>query len=217
MRDLGASDAVVQNARKASLGAPPPVQVPERGPDPIKSRRRRPYSPARRVGRPSGYRPELAEYGYRLSLLGLTDQELAGVLDISHETLACWKLSYPEFRESITRGKIEADARVAEALYHRACGYTHEAVKIFLPAGTREPVYAPYTEHFPPDANAALRWLMNRQPNKWRDKREIDHTGSIAHQIAAMTPEERARDALELVERVRARLAALRTIEQEPP
>jgi hypothetical protein len=122
MRDLGASDAVVKNARKASLGAPPPVQVPERGPDPIKSRRRRPYSPARRVGRPSGYRPELVEFVYRLSLLGLTDQELAGVLDISHETLACWKLSYPEFRESITRGKIEADARVAEALYHRACG-----------------------------------------------------------------------------------------------
>ena len=40
-------------------------------------------------------------------------------------------------------------------------------------------------------------------------------TGSVEHRIAAMTPEERARDAIELVERVRARLAALRTIEHE--
>jgi hypothetical protein len=33
--------------------------------------------------------------------------------------------------------------------------------------------------------------------------------------IEQMTPDERARDAIELVERVRARLAALRTIEHE--
>jgi hypothetical protein len=39
--------------------------------------------------------------------------------------------------------------------------------------------------------------------------------GSVEHCLAAMTPEERARDAIELVERVWARLAALRTIEHE--
>jgi hypothetical protein len=44
----------------------------------------------------------------------------------------------------------------------------------------------------------------------------MDHTGSVEQRLAAMTPEERARDAIELVERVRARLAAHRTIEHEP-
>jgi hypothetical protein len=34
--------------------------------------------------------------------------------------------------------------------------------------------------------------------------------------LAAMTPDERAADAIELVARVRARLAAVRTIEHEP-
>jgi hypothetical protein len=62
----------------------------------------------------------------------------------------------------------------------------------------------------------ALRWLQNRQPGKWRDRREVDLAGTIAHQIARMTPEERARDAIELVERVRARLAAPRSIQHEP-
>src|SRR5712692_10426460 len=113
-RCVGASVAVVQNARKALFGAPPPVHVAERKPGSKKSRRRKPYSPARRVGRPSGYTPELAERAYRMSLLGLTDQELADFLGISGETLYSWKISYPEFRESITRGKIEADAHVAE-------------------------------------------------------------------------------------------------------
>src|SRR6266700_8278338 len=173
---------------KASLVAGPLVHVAERKPGPKKSRRRKPYSPARRVGRPSGYRPEFDEWAYRLSLLGLTDQELADLLGISCETLYSWKLSYPEFRESIARGKIEADAHVAEALYRRACGYNHPAVKIFLPSGAGEPIYAPYTKHYPPDTKAALRWLMNRQPGKWRDQQDVNVTGSIAQRLAQMTP-----------------------------
>ncbi len=153
-----------------------------------------------------------------MSLLGLTDQQLADFLGISCETLYAWKISYPEFRESITRGKIEADAHVAEALYRRACGYNHPAVKIFLPSGAGEPIYAPYTKHYPPDTKAALRWLMNRQPALWRDRQEVNVTSSLEHRLSQMRPEERARDAFEFAERVRARLAELRgtTIEHEP-
>jgi len=193
------------------------VHVAEPKPGPKKSRRRKPYSPARRVGRPSGYRPELVERAYRMSLLGLTDHQLADFLGISCETLYSWKVSYPEFRESIARGKIEADARVAEALYRRACGYSHPAVKIFMPSGASEPVFVPYTQHYPPDTKAALRWLMNRQPALWRDRQEVAVMGTVAHRISQMTPEERARDALELVERARRRIAEARmTIEHNP-
>jgi hypothetical protein len=151
-----------------------------------------------------------------MSLLGLIDQELADALGISHETLAAWKLSYPEFRESITRGKIEADARVAEKLYHRACGYSREAVKIFMPAGAEAPVYAPYTEHHPPDTQAAASlWLRNRQPAKWRDRQQIDVGGTIEHRIAAMTPEERAADARAFADRVRQALIEARRARDE--
>src|SRR5205807_5412804 len=127
-------------------------------------------------------------------------------------------LSYPEFRESITRGKIEADAHVAEALYRRACGYNHPAVKIFLPPGAGEPIYAPYTKHYPPDTKAALRRLMNRQPALWRDRQEVNMTDSLEHRLSQMTPAERAADAIALAERVQRRLAEYRqTIEHEPP
>src|SRR5437016_4457357 len=127
-RPVGASVAVVQNARKASLVAGLLVHVVEPKSGAKKSRRRKPYSSARHVGRPSGYRPELAERAYRMSLLGLTDQQLADFLRISCETLYSWKISYPEFRESISRGKTAADAHVADALYRRARGYRHDAV-----------------------------------------------------------------------------------------
>jgi len=87
-----------------------------------------------------------------------------------------------------------------------------------MPAGANAPVYAPYTEHYPPDTTAALRWLMNRQPEKWRDRREVDLTGTLVHQVARMTPEQRAEDAVLLAARINRRLAELTatTIEHEP-
>src|SRR5260370_7091715 len=124
-----------------------------------------------------------------MSLLGLTDQQLADFLGISSETLYSWKISYPEFRESITRGKIEADAHVAEALYRRACGYNQPAVKIFMPSGPSEPVYAPYTKHYPPDTKAALRWLMNRQPDPLRERHQADMSWTLVDGLILTTPQ----------------------------
>jgi len=169
-----------------------------------------------RTGRPTLYRPELCELARRLALLGLTETEMAEAFNIDVGTLIEWKARHKEFREAIERGGVHADAHMAESLYHRGLGYRHEAVKIFMPAGAAAPVYAPYTQHCPPDTQAMSLWLRNRQPAKWRDRQQVDMTGSVEHRIAAMTPDERAADAVALVERVRARLAALRTIEHEP-
>ncbi len=128
------------------------------------------------AGRPTLYREGYAQQAYKLALLGMTDAELATFFETSEQTLNAWKKAHPEFLEAITRGKAAADSDVAEKLYRRALGYSHEAVKIFMPAGATEPVYAPYTEHYPPDTQAASLWLRNRQSAKWRDR--IEHTGS---------------------------------------
>jgi hypothetical protein len=31
------------------------------------------------------------------------------------------------------------------------------------------------TKHYPPDTTAAIFWLKNRQPGKWRDKTIVDN------------------------------------------
>jgi hypothetical protein len=134
-------------------------------------------TPKRPIGRPSAYQPQFAEQAYKLCLLGATDGEMADIFGVSEQTLNAWKTAHPEFLESIVRGKGTADANVAERLYQRALGYSHHAVKIFLPPGASEPVYAPYTEHYAPDTQAASLWLRNRQPGRWRERQELEHSG----------------------------------------
>jgi hypothetical protein len=50
---------------------------------------------------------------------------------------------------------LERWVRVERSLYERANGYSYEAVKIFMPAGSKQPVVVHYTEHCPPDVGAA--------------------------------------------------------------
>lgn len=149
------------------------------------------------AGRPTKYDPAYVDQVYRLALLGLTDAEIADFFQVHQDTLYAWDAAHPEFSVSRARGKLNADAEVAEKLYHRAKGYSHDAVKIFMPAGANEPVYAPYTEHYPPDTQAASLWLRNRQAARWKERVEQVHSGEMTvHKVIAerpMTEEEWAR------------------------
>lgn len=110
---------------------------------------------------------------YKLCLLGLTDVEIADILEISEATLNNWKNQYPSVLESIYKGKTIADAEVANSMYNKAVGYEVDDVKIFQFQGSE--VIVPYIKKVEPDYQAASLWLRNRQPKKWRDK--IDITG----------------------------------------
>lgn len=125
-------------------------------------------------GRPSKYDPaKTPEQAYKLCLLGATDKELADFFGVAESTLNKWKVDYPEFSEALNRGKVEADARVAQSLYHRALGYEHPDTDIRVVNG--EIVITPTIKRYPPDTAAAIFWLKNRQRGKWRDKIEHDH------------------------------------------
>lgn len=124
------------------------------------------------AGRPTKYKKEYAELAYKFCLLGADDNRLADLLEVDVSTINNWKKSHPEFFESIKRGKYIADAEVAEALYHRAKGYSHPEDKIFNNNG--EEMIVRTTKHYPPDTGAAMAWLKNRDPNRWRDKQDLD-------------------------------------------
>lgn len=127
----------------------------------------------RPVGRPSEYKPEYCEQAKKLCLLGATDKELADFFGVVEATVNSWKTVHPGFLDSIKEGREQADAEIAQALFHRAKGYSHKAVKIFQNQG--QIITEEYTEHYPPDTQAASLWLRNRQPAKWRDKQELVH------------------------------------------
>lgn len=152
-------------------------------------------------GRPTKYREEYAGQVYKLCLLGAIDEELADFFEVSVQTIHNWTDAHPEFLEARKKGKEAADARVAEALFHRALGYQHQAVKIMSYEGSSWE--HEYVKRYPPDTAAAFIWLKNRQPDKWRDKQEVEHSGSVS--FSEMSDEE-------LIERARQttnRLAAL--------
>jgi len=125
-----------------------------------------------KVGRPTAYKPEYAEQAMRLCLLGAVDSELGDFFGVSEQTINAWKGRYPDFLESLRRGKTEADSRVAERLYARAIGYEHEEEKLWNHQG--QVIRAETTKHYPPDTMAAALWLKNRRSQDWRDTKHIE-------------------------------------------
>lgn len=131
----------------------------------------------KKVGRPSSYKPEYAEQGRKLCLLGSTDAEMGEFFEVDESTINRWKQEHTEFCESIKSGKVQADAEISSKLYHRAKGYEHPDVHISNYQG--EITITDITKHYAPDTTAAIFWLKNRQSAKWRDKTDVNHSGDV--------------------------------------
>lgn len=104
------------------------------------------------VGRPSKYKPEYAEQAHKFALVGLTDVQMADYFEVSESTFSLWKNEYPELSEALKSGRQAADANVGKSLYSKALDG---------------------------DTTAAIFWLKNRQRANWRDRHEVEHTGTI--------------------------------------
>lgn len=139
------------------------------------------------VGRPSKYHPAMVTTARLMTERGAVDADIAQALGIVLSTLYLWKSQHPEFSDALKRGKEVADDMVENALFRRALGYTHDAVKIMTVSvgdGCSEVREVPFVEHYPPDTAAAFIWLKNRRPDKWRDKqpdRDGDNRLTVIH------------------------------------
>ena len=127
-------------------------------------------------GRPSKFDEKFCVQAKKLCMLGATDVELAEFFEVSETTINTWKKEHPKFLLSIKEGKQEADSEVASKLYHRAIGYEHPEVHVSNYQG--EVTLTPLTKHYAPDPTAAIFWLKNRQPAKWRDIKAVEIGGN---------------------------------------
>lgn len=144
-----------------------------------------------KVGRKSSYREAYADQALKLALLGAKDKEISDFFGVSEQTLNKWKKDYPEFLDALKKGKDVADSNVASKLYNRAIGYdfeeTHIVRKDGVIVGEKH-----ITKHQPPDTTAAIFWLKNRQPDKWRDRKELDTNIRLDDELEKMTDEQLA-------------------------
>lgn len=131
------------------------------------------------MARPSKYKEEYNEQAYKLCLLGATDKDMADFFEVDEATINRWKESKEGFCESLKRGKQLADANVASKLYHRAIGYEHKEIITASFQGEITDMKE-VIKHYAPDTTAAIFWLKNRDKKNWRDKQDIEHSGTIS-------------------------------------
>jgi hypothetical protein len=110
-------------------------------------------------GRPTKLTQSVRKKVARLAPLGLTDKQFSAVLGVAESTFNLWKKDQ-EFSESLKACKEDADVHVVSSLYSQAL------------LG---------------NPTACIFWLKNRQPDKWRDKAEVDLGQSTSNLIERLT------------------------------
>lgn len=113
-------------------------------------------------GRPSEYDEAYLPQVIELVEQGATSLEIAEQLDIAPVTFWRWCKAYPELRSAVKGAKDAQDDRVEESLRINAVLNGNVTAQIF--------------------------WLKNRQPDKWRDRKETEIIVPVTeddHQIDA--------------------------------
>lgn len=149
-------------------------------------------------GRPTKYKPEFVKIAGELCQeKGYTNKNLAQHFGVSESVIKVWKNRYSAFLATIKKGKDSFDSQVVEqVLLKRAKGYSYDET-------TKEPVIVDkgkvdgevieegetveeaveqslvitkvVTKEVAPSEVAIIFWLKNREPQRWSDKKEIDH------------------------------------------
>lgn len=112
---------------------------------------------------------------------GLSEAQIAKNLGVSAITFNRAKKD-PEFGESIRKALIQTkdvvDMEVENMLLKRARGYEYDEVTEEYEMGVLAKRKVTH-KMVVPDTSAQIFWLKNRQPDKWRDRREVDNTVAL--------------------------------------
>lgn len=129
------------------------------------------------TGGKTKYNDEMKARVIELASEGKTDNEIAHEIGVARSTLSLWKIKHEDLSDSLKEMKADADSTVEASLYQRACGYSNIETKVFCNA-KGEVTEVNVVKNYPPDPVAAIFWLKNRQPDKWRDKQEFVSDGA---------------------------------------
>jgi DNA-binding CsgD family transcriptional regulator len=140
-----------------------------------------------RRGPKGKFNDKVREAFLRLIKEGKTEDEIGDVLGVTRRTLNNWKGKHQELLYAVREARQTADELVEASLYSRALGYSHPEEKVHFDKDGGVHTHDT-TKHYPPDTQAAMFWLRNRQPKRWKEKTEGDVT--VTTQVGTMTDEE---------------------------
>lgn len=115
---------------------------------------------------------------------GLSNEQIAHNIGINKDTLYEWQKRFSDFSDALKKGKEVVDREVENALLKRAMGYeytevTQEPVENKDTGEVRMQVTKRVTKQIAPDVTAQIFWLKNRKPEEFRDKRDVELSGSV--------------------------------------
>lgn len=108
---------------------------------------------------------------------GATMEQIAENLGVNVSTLYEWKRDYPQFSEAIKIGRDFADIMVENALFQNALGYEYEEETV-----TNSGQVVKVKKKAAGNTAAQIFWLKNRKSSVWRDKQNIEHSGTMVQQ-----------------------------------
>jgi hypothetical protein len=134
-------------------------------------------------GQPTLYKPEYCELAHNYCLLGATNEVLANFFGVAPRTVDNWIATHADFADAVRKGRAVADAVVVRALFERAKGFSHEVTRTTLYQGEERTVTN--TVSYPPDTQACMFWLRNRQRDYWQAKTEAPLEPEVVDDMAA--------------------------------
>lgn len=153
-------------------------------------------------GRPTDYKTEYAHMAQlTIEEGGFSLVKLAKLFNCNRSTIYQWMEDHEEFSDSIETGRRNYEGqKIHRSLIKRAVGFNYTET-------TRElrPVYEngeitdqkiiitkKVKKYFPPDVAAIKHWQINRHPEKWVDKQQVDTnlTGDLMINLTQFTKDD---------------------------
>lgn len=116
---------------------------------------------------------------------GLSMGQIAKNIGINRSTLYQWIDKNEKIKNALKKGRDVADYEVENALFKSATGFYYE--EEVLDAKGKKHTIRRYSK---PNVVADMYWTKNRRPDKWRDKREEEITGSVPIVIKGDMPDD---------------------------
>lgn len=121
---------------------------------------------------------DLKEELLKYARAGLTHNQMAELIGICRKTLNNKLDEDHQFKREFYHAKTIADVNVEESLYRGATGYTikQQEAKVVLDGkdlGSHVELVE-VEKHIPGDYNKQRLWLMNRRPDRFKDKQQLE-------------------------------------------
>ena len=126
------------------------------------------------------------QQAYDFALLGLTEEAMCPLMDVTIGTIQYWRIHKPGFKEALHEGRKIASAKVVNKLFQRACGYSHpdthfvnDRVREYDKDGNVTKEYTkviqiPIIKHYPPETAAGKFFLGVKERQLWNERTDIN-------------------------------------------